>query len=70
MIGRWLGAATPISASTRLSGASRAAGSPPTDRSPRSPGLGGHARQVGYALHALDAGDALPWHRVLNAQGA
>jgi methylated-DNA-protein-cysteine methyltransferase-like protein len=32
-------------------------------------GLGGHARQVGYALHALEAGDALPWHRVLNAQG-
>ena|SRR2546425_7783842 len=32
-------------------------------------GLGGHARQVGYALHALDAGDRLPWHRVLNAQG-
>ena len=32
-------------------------------------GLGGHARQVGYALHALTAGDALPWHRVLNAQG-
>jgi methylated-DNA-protein-cysteine methyltransferase related protein len=32
-------------------------------------GLGGHARQVGYALHALTAGDAIPWHRVLNAQG-
>ena len=32
-------------------------------------GLGGHARQVGYALHALTAGDSLPWHRVLNAQG-
>ena len=32
-------------------------------------GLGGHARQVGYALHALTAGDALPWHRVMNAQG-
>jgi methylated-DNA-protein-cysteine methyltransferase-like protein len=32
-------------------------------------GLGGHARQVGYALHALDAASALPWHRVLNAQG-
>ena len=32
-------------------------------------GLGGHARQVGYALHALSAGDAIPWHRVLNAQG-
>ena len=33
-------------------------------------GLGGHARQVGYALRALDADDALPWHRVLNAQGS
>ena len=33
-------------------------------------GLPGHARQVGYALHALPAGTALPWHRVLNARGA
>jgi methylated-DNA-protein-cysteine methyltransferase related protein len=33
-------------------------------------GLGGHARQVGYALHALPAGSTVPWHRVLNAQGA
>ncbi len=32
-------------------------------------GLGGHARQVGYALHSLRAGDRIPWHRVLNAQG-
>lgn len=32
-------------------------------------GLGGHARQVGYALHVLPAGTALPWHRVLNAAG-
>ena len=32
-------------------------------------GLGRHARQVGYALHSLTAGDRLPWHRVLNAQG-
>lgn len=32
-------------------------------------GLPGHARQVGYALHALrDTGD-VPWHRVVNAQG-
>ncbi len=31
-------------------------------------GLPGHARQVGYALHA--AGDeSVPWHRVINAQG-
>jgi len=32
-------------------------------------GLPGHARQVGYALHALPAGTTVPWHRVLNAQG-
>lgn len=32
-------------------------------------GLGGHARQVGYALSALPAGTAVPWHRVLNARG-
>jgi methylated-DNA-protein-cysteine methyltransferase-like protein len=32
-------------------------------------GLPGHARQVGYALHALPAGTAVPWHRVLNARG-
>jgi methylated-DNA-protein-cysteine methyltransferase related protein len=33
-------------------------------------GLPGHARQVGYALHALPAGTAVPWHRVINAAGA
>jgi methylated-DNA-protein-cysteine methyltransferase-like protein len=32
-------------------------------------GLPGHARQVGYALHALPAGTAVPWHRVVNATG-
>lgn len=32
-------------------------------------GLGDHARQVGYALSALPAGTAVPWHRVLNARG-
>ena len=32
-------------------------------------GLKGHARQVGYALHALPAGSAVPWHRVINAKG-
>ncbi|MEE2776538.1 MAG: MGMT family protein [Acidobacteriota bacterium] len=31
-------------------------------------GLPRHARQVGYALHALDAED-VPWHRVINASG-
>ena len=31
--------------------------------------LAGHARQVGYALHALDADSNVPWHRVVNAQG-
>ena len=33
-------------------------------------GLPGHARQVGYALHALSGASALPWHRVVNALGA
>ena len=32
-------------------------------------GLPGHARQVGYALHALPEGSPVPWHRVLNARG-
>jgi methylated-DNA-protein-cysteine methyltransferase related protein len=32
-------------------------------------GLPGHARQVGYALHALPAGTTVPWHRVVNASG-
>jgi methylated-DNA-protein-cysteine methyltransferase-like protein len=32
-------------------------------------GLPGHARQVGYALHALDDGARVPWHRVINARG-
>jgi methylated-DNA-protein-cysteine methyltransferase related protein len=32
-------------------------------------GLAGHARQVGYALHALPEGTTVPWHRVVNAQG-
>jgi len=32
-------------------------------------GLGGHARQVGYALHALAGDSALPWQRVVNARG-
>jgi methylated-DNA-protein-cysteine methyltransferase related protein len=33
-------------------------------------GLGGHARQVGYALHALPSGTSVPWQRVLKAQGS
>jgi methylated-DNA-protein-cysteine methyltransferase related protein len=32
-------------------------------------GLEGHARQVGYALHALPAGSGVPWHRIVNAKG-
>jgi methylated-DNA-protein-cysteine methyltransferase-like protein len=32
-------------------------------------GLPGHARQVGYALHALGNGTSVPWHRVINARG-
>lgn len=31
-------------------------------------GLAGHARLVGYALHASSP-DAVPWHRVVNARG-
>jgi methylated-DNA-protein-cysteine methyltransferase-like protein len=33
-------------------------------------GLPGHARQVGYALHALSPATAVPWQRVVNAAGA
>ncbi|HXV86188.1 MAG TPA: MGMT family protein [Gemmatimonadales bacterium] len=36
----------------------------------RLAGLAGHARQVGYALHALPRGTTVPWHRVVNARGA
>lgn len=32
-------------------------------------GLEGHARQVGYALHALPPDSGVPWHRVINAKG-
>ena len=32
-------------------------------------GIAGHARQVGYALHALPEGTTVPWHRVVNAIG-
>ena len=32
-------------------------------------GLPGHARQVGYALAALDPETDVPWHRVVNARG-
>jgi methylated-DNA-protein-cysteine methyltransferase-like protein len=35
----------------------------------RLAGLGRQARQVGYALAALDNDSALPWHRVVNACG-
>ena len=35
----------------------------------RLAGLPRQARLVGYALHALKTGTALPWHRVINAQG-
>jgi methylated-DNA-protein-cysteine methyltransferase-like protein len=33
-------------------------------------GCAGQARLVGYALHALPAATAVPWHRVVNARGA
>ena len=32
-------------------------------------GLKGHARQVGYAMHALPVGTSVPWQRVINARG-
>jgi methylated-DNA-protein-cysteine methyltransferase-like protein len=32
-------------------------------------GLPRHARQVGYALHALPESTDVPWHRVINARG-
>lgn len=32
-------------------------------------GLPGHARQVGYALHATPTDLKIPWHRVINARG-
>ncbi|MBI3982964.1 MAG: MGMT family protein [Gemmatimonadetes bacterium] len=35
----------------------------------RLAGIPGHARQVGYALHALTDGSPVPWHRVVNARG-
>lgn len=31
--------------------------------------LPGHARMVGYALHALPEFTDIPWHRVINAKG-
>lgn len=35
----------------------------------RLAGLGGNARQVGYALHALPEHSGVPWYRVINARG-
>jgi methylated-DNA-protein-cysteine methyltransferase-like protein len=32
-------------------------------------GIPRQARQVGYALAALDGASELPWHRVINARG-
>lgn len=32
-------------------------------------GIPGHARQVGYAMHALPVGTPVPWQRVVNAKG-
>jgi methylated-DNA-protein-cysteine methyltransferase-like protein len=31
--------------------------------------LDGRARQVGYALYALDEGRDVPWQRIVNARG-
>jgi methylated-DNA-protein-cysteine methyltransferase-like protein len=35
----------------------------------RLAGLPGHARQVGYALHALPDNSGVPWFRVVNSKG-
>ncbi len=35
----------------------------------RLAGMSGHARQVGYALHAMANAGPVPWHRVINARG-
>ena len=35
----------------------------------RLAGLGGQARQVGYALSAMSDDNDAPWHRVVNAKG-
>lgn len=32
-------------------------------------GMPRQARHVGFALHALPRGSAVPWHRIINAQG-
>ena len=32
-------------------------------------GIPSHARQVGYAMHALPDDSDVPWHRVVNARG-
>jgi methylated-DNA-protein-cysteine methyltransferase related protein len=32
-------------------------------------GKPGHARQAGYAMHAVPEGSGVPWHRVVNARG-
>ena len=32
-------------------------------------GMPRQARTAGFALHALPRGSAIPWHRVINAQG-
>jgi len=32
-------------------------------------GLEGHARQAGYAMHALPPNSKVPWHRVINSSG-
>ena len=35
----------------------------------RLAGVPGHARLVGYALHRLQEGLQVPWHRVINRKG-
>jgi len=55
--------------STTLSDKFRLVMSPHTAGSPLWPVSPGHARQVGYALHALPDDSDVPWHRVINAKG-
>ncbi len=35
----------------------------------RIAGLGENARLVGYAMHNIPRGEAVPWHRVINSKG-
>ena len=69
VIERWAAALAPGATSVpRLAVEEVIAALPDTDVA-RLAGLSGQARLVGYALAALRDGTAVPWHRVINAQG-